>query len=408
MMLVLAAAMAGCAHRAPDGRGAATATPGPPAPELLLPVFPSPATPRRSFARSPTRWWRRCAGPVSPGAALGILTDRREEHATFRGGQCVLVAAGDLEHVVPDRIAEQDLHRHRGLAADRRAQAGSGRPGPPVPARPAVARPGDHRGGDRRQSARPHGRWYGDEIVDTGDGPYALARYVDTRLPELPQLFRCGEFFSTTTRPFSCWAGSSNWPRRPTITRRCSVWCWARPAFGQHGPASCGGPETPHCDGHTAIEVNGRQTVAVQTLLWPQRRPGRRDLVDHARRAALRPFAPRPARPKGTDHHRGEPHGDAGAGGAGARPGVVDGRSWFVQGRRRGAGDLPTATPGPAHRVRRGAGTSVRLRPLLLNGQPGAAAGLAALEAAPARHPRLRPLSGRVGPLQALLAPEIR
>ena len=42
---------------------------------------------------------------------------------------------------------------------------------------------------------------------------------------------------------------------------------------------------------------------------------------------------------------------------------------------------------------------------LLLNGQPGAVAGLAALDEALARYPGLEPLSGGVGPISALLVP---
>ena len=98
MMLFLAAAMAGCAHRAPDGSSAATVAQGPPAPELPLPVFlAGNASPDfRAVADVLVEAMRESR---IPGAALGVLTDGREEHATFG-----VASASSLRPVTPDTL----------------------------------------------------------------------------------------------------------------------------------------------------------------------------------------------------------------------------------------------------------------------------------------------------------------
>ncbi|MCB1292602.1 serine hydrolase domain-containing protein [Mycolicibacterium sp.] len=408
MMLVLAAAMAGCAHRAPDGRGAATATPGPPAPELPLPVF---------LARNASPEFRAVAdalveamrGSGIPGAALGILTDRREEHATFG-----VASASSLRPVTSNTLfqigslsktytatAVWRLIDERKLAVDgpvRRYLRGLRLRDRETIEAVTVGNLLDHTAG-----------WYGDEIVDTGDGPYALARYVDTRLPELPQLFRCGEFFSYNNAAFQLLGRLVELAATADYNEAMQ-----RLVLGPLGLANtvlhrAEVLKRPYCDGHTAIEVNGRQTVAVQTPLWVPRNADpaggiwstTRDVLRYARlhlgllppekariiTAASRTAMQEPAVPV---------------------PGLElsMGRSWFVQdvdglrvishdGDTLGQHTVFVAVP-----ERRFAFV------LLLNGQPGAAAGLAALKAALARYPGLAPLSGRVGPLQALLAPE--
>ena len=408
MMLFLAAAMAGCAHRAPDGSSAATVAQGPPAPELPLPVFlAGNASPDfRAVADVLVEAMRESR---IPGAALGVLTDGREEHATFG-----VASASSLRPVTPDTLfqigslsktytatAVWRLIDERKLAVDgpvRRYLRGLRLSDRETIEAVTVGNLLDHSAG-----------WYGDEIVDTGDGPYALSRYVDTRLPELPQLFRCGEFFSYNNAAFQLLG------RLVELTATADYnEAMQRLVLGPLGLANtvlhrAEVLKRPYADGHTAMEVNGRQTVAVQTPLWMPRNADpaggiwstTRDVLRYARlhlgllppgksriiTAASRTAMQSPAVPV---------------------PGLElsMGRSWFVQdvdglrvishdGDTLGQHTVFVAVP-----QRRFAFV------LLLNGQPGATAGLAALDEALARYAGLAPLSGRVGPLRALLAPK--
>src|SRR5215207_7355524 len=127
-----------------------------------------------------------------PGAALGILMDGQEEHAvfgvanlethepvtpetlfqagsitkTFTGTAIMrLIADGRLDLYAPVRAYLPDLD----LADDS------------VAARVTIRHLLTHTAG-----------WWGDAFFDTGDGEDAVARFVQERLPTLPQLFPLG------------------------------------------------------------------------------------------------------------------------------------------------------------------------------------------------------------------------
>lgn len=137
-----------------------------------------------------------------PGAALGILADGREEHATFGvtsintqapvGPETLfqigsltktytatviwqLIDQGALALDAPVRTYLPDLRLHDEETA----------------ARVTVGNLLDHTGG-----------WYGDDTTYTGDDDDAIARFVDERLPQLPQMFPLGRFFSYNNAAF--------------------------------------------------------------------------------------------------------------------------------------------------------------------------------------------------------------
>lgn len=112
------------------------------------------------------------------------------------------------------------------------------------------------------------GGWWGDEGTETGDDGDAIARFVETRLPELPQLYPLGKFFSynnssfillgriievVTGRPYHA-------AMRDLVLDPLGVTdtLFERPAVLQR----------PHTDGHYAGDINGTDGVAVQTPLW--------------------------------------------------------------------------------------------------------------------------------------------
>lgn len=137
-----------------------------------------------------------------PGAALGILADGREEHAAFgvtsvntqapAGPETLfqigsltktytatviwhLIERGALALDAPVRTYLPDLRLHDDETA----------------ARVTVGNLLDHTGG-----------WYGDDTTYTGEDDDAIARFVDERLPQLPQMFPLGRFFSYNNAAF--------------------------------------------------------------------------------------------------------------------------------------------------------------------------------------------------------------
>jgi hypothetical protein len=162
-----------------------------------------------------------------------------------------------------------------------------------------------------------------------------------------------------------------------------------------------------YADGHTAMPVNGQDAVLVQTPVWLPRCVDPAGGIWSTTRDVLR-YA---------RMHLGDPAGEyallsAASRQAMQRPAVAVpglglhmGRSWFVQevdglrvishnGDTSGQHAVLLAVP-----ERRFAFV------LLLNGQPGAAAALAALDTALAGYPAMAAMAGRVGLMRALLAP---
>ena len=410
MMVALAAtaaAVAGCGGREPAATPP-TAAPGtgPPS-QLPLPV---------SLARDASREFRAVADALVaamreariPGAALGILAGGREEHASFG-----VASLSSLRPVTPNTLfqigsltktytatAIWRLIDEGALALDapvRRYLRGLRLRDEATITAVTVANLLEHTAG-----------WYGDEGFDTGDDAFALTRYVDSRLPELPQLFECGEFFSYNNAAFGLLG------RLVELTAMTDYNdALQKLVLGPLGLTNtvldrAAVLKRPYADGHTAMPVNGRDTVAVQTPLWIPRSADpaggiwstTRDVLRYARlHLGLEPPGRTRIVTPASLQAMQEP--------AVPVPGLslAMGRSWFsqdVDGLRVISHDGDTLgqhTVFVAVPQRRFAFV------LLLNGQPGAVAGLAALDEALARYPGLEPLSGGVGPISALLVP---
>jgi CubicO group peptidase (beta-lactamase class C family) len=108
----------------------------------------------------------------------------------------------------------------------------------------------------------------GDEGFDTGDDDEAIARYVANRLPHLPQIFPFGAFFSYNNAGFTL------------LGRLIEVAVGAAYNAAMRnlllGPLGLDDTLLDHAavlrrayaDGHVALPINGRPTVAVDTRLW--------------------------------------------------------------------------------------------------------------------------------------------
>lgn len=411
MLLLIAAAAAGCASPTDQGRDQAP----PVTPEIPLPV---------SLARDASREFRAVVDALAaamrsgriPGAALGILAGGREEHATLG-----LASLSSLRPVTPETLFQIGslTKTYTATAAWRLIDQGDLQLDAPVRRYLRGLRLRDEQtaatvtvGNLLNHTAG----WYGDDAVDNGDDSDALSRYIETRLPEQPQLFRCGEFFSYNNAAFQL------------LGRLIEVASGTdyNDALGRLvlGPLGLAGTvldrgavlKRPYADGHTAMGINGRESVAVQTPLWVPRSADpaggiwstTRDVVRYARMhlgmdgpAGAKPPPRRPALlTPASLRAMQEPSVPV--------PGLElsMGRSWFIQeadglrvishdGDTLGQHTVFVAVP-----ERRFAFI------LMLNGQPGAAAGLTALDEALARYPGLAGVSGKAGLVRALLAPD--
>ena len=137
-----------------------------------------------------------------PGAALGILADGREEHATFGVtsintqapvGPETLFQIGSLTktytatvvwHLIDRGVLSLDAPV-RAYLPDLRLQDDE------TAARVTVGNLLDHTGG-----------WFGDDTTYTGEDDDAITRFVNERLPQLPQMFPVGRFFSYNNAAF--------------------------------------------------------------------------------------------------------------------------------------------------------------------------------------------------------------
>ena len=399
-----AAAAAGCGGRTPTDTPAAA--PAPPA-ELPLPVL---------LARDASPEFRAVADALVaamreariPGAALGILAGGREEHASFG-----VASLSSLRPVNPNTLfqigsltktftatAIWRLIDEGKLALDapvRRYLRGLRLRDEAAITDVTVANLLEHTAG-----------WYGDEGFDTGDDAFALTRYVDTRLPELPQLFECGEFFSYNNSAFSLLGRLVELIATTDYNDAMTKLVLAPLGLANTVLDREAVLKRPYADGHIRIPVNGRDTVTVQTPLWVPRSADPAGGIWATTRDVLR---------YGRLHLGLEPPGrtrilkpasvQAMQDPAVPIPGLSMsmGRSWFSQdveglriishnGDTMGQHAVFVAVP-----QRRFAFI------LLLNGQPGAVAGLAALNEALARYPGVGPLSGKAGVISALLVP---
>lgn len=423
--LALAAAAAGLGACAPDPaapNGGAPAQNAPPAaPAQNAPPAEPAGTPAEfplpvGLARDASPQFRAVADAVVaamrsgriPGAALGIWSGKREEHAVFG-----VASLASLRPVVPETLFQigSITKTYTATAAWRLIEQGALAPEAPVrrylrglrlrdeqtAATVTVANLLDHTAG-----------WYGDEIVDTGDDPGALGRYVDTRLPELPQLFGCGEFFSYNNSAFMLLGRlvetAANTDFNEAVQRLVLGPLGLGSSLLDRGAVLA----RPYADGHIGMPVNGRDAVVVATPVWIPRCADpaggiwstTRDVLRYARlQCGEQPPGRAPFLRPASLRAMQDPAVDV--------PGLdlKMGRSWFVQeadgirvlvhdGDTLGQHAVLVVVP-----ERRFAFV------LLLNGQPGAAAGLAALDAALSRYPGLEALAGKVGLARALLAP---
>jgi len=408
--LLLAAAGLAAAGCAEDPTAAPPQTPPavvPPAPPSPLPV---------SLTPNASREFRAVAGDVAdalgeariPGAALGILSGNREEYAAFG-----VASLSSLEPVRSDTLFQVGslTKSYTATAVWRLIDQGLVDLDGPVRRYVRGLRLRDHRTAETVTVANllDHtAGWYGDDIVDTGDDAGALGRYVENRMPELPQLFGCGEFFSYNNSAFQLLGllteVSLGTDYNDALQRLVLGPLGLSDTLLDHGAVR----RRPYADGHIAMPVNGRDTVAVQTPLWLPRCADpaggiwstSRDVLRYARlHLGIQPTGRTPFLRPASLRAMQEPAVEV--------PGLdlAMGRSWFIQdvdglraithdGDTLGQHTLFMAVP-----RRRFAFV------LLLNGQPGAAAGLAALDAALSRYRGLEGLAGRVGVMRALAAP---
>jgi CubicO group peptidase (beta-lactamase class C family) len=332
-----------------------------------------------------------------PGAALGILADGREEHAAIG-----LSSLSSLRPVTDNTLfqiasitktftatAIWRLIGRGALDLDapvRRYLPGLRLQDETTAATVTVANLLSHTAG-----------WYGDQVFDDSDGDDALARYVDQRLPQQPQLFACGELFSYSNSAFQLLGRLIEVATGTTFHQAMGRLVFAPLGLDDTLLDRKAVLERPYADGHTAMPVNGRDAVLVQTPVWLPRCVDPAGGIWSTTRDVLR-YA--------------RAHFDDPALAIMQEP-VVDvpgldlrmGRSWFVQdsGGLRAishngdtSGQHSVLVLVPEHRF---------AFVVLLNGQPGAVAALTTLDEALSRYPGLAPLSGKVGLMRALLAP---
>jgi CubicO group peptidase (beta-lactamase class C family) len=203
-----------------------------------------------------------------PGAALGILSGDREEHATFGissantsvpvgantrfqiGSLTKTYTATAIFRLIERGAVALDAPVRTYLPELRLADAATA-------SAVTVGNLLDHSGG-----------WWGDEGTYTGEDDGAIARFVSERLPELPQMFPLGKFFSYNNSGFIVLGRIIE-----VVTGKTYRAAMDDLVFGPAGLAeSTFDPSTvlqhPYADGHYAGDINGTDGVAVQTPVW--------------------------------------------------------------------------------------------------------------------------------------------
>ncbi|HEU5432779.1 MAG TPA: serine hydrolase, partial [Thermomicrobiales bacterium] len=345
-----------------------------------------------------------------PGAAIGLLADGREEHATFG-----LASLSSLRPVTPDTLFQIGslAKTYTGTAIWRLIDEGALALDKPVrtwipdltladeavAAKVTIAQLLDHSAG-----------FYGDEGFDTGDDDDAIARYVAERLPELPQIFPLGAFFSYNN------AGFSLLGRLIEVATGTAYNAALRDLL--LGPLGLDDTlldhaavlRRPYADGHIAVPINGHPAVAVETPLWVPRSVDpaggiwatTRDVLRYGRFHLAAGTVAGPANIVSPDSLRQmrEP--------AMTIPGLSlqMGRDWFVHDV---AGMRVISHGGDTlgqHADFYGIPAQNFALIVLTNCQGGGSlAATAALDAALAQFPALTPLVGKLGLTHALLAP---
>jgi CubicO group peptidase (beta-lactamase class C family) len=345
-----------------------------------------------------------------PGAAIGLLAGEREEHATFG-----LASLSSLRPVTPETLfqigslaktytstAIWRLIDDGALALDapvRTAIPDLTLLDTDVAATVTVANLLDHSAG-----------WYGDEGFDTGDDDGAIARYVAQRLPQLPQLFPLGAFFSYNNAAFTL-LGRLLEVATGTAYNAAMENLLLRPlglddTLLDHDAVR----QRPYADGHIALPINGHPALAVQTPLWLPRSADpaggiwatTRDVIRYGRFHLAAGTVTGAANVVSPDSLRQMRESVIPIPGTS----IQMGRDWFVQDV---AGTRVVFHGGDTT----GQHTDFYAIPdqhfalvVLTNGQGGgSAAATAALDAALAQFPTLAPLAGTLGLTHALMAP---
>lgn len=203
-----------------------------------------------------------------PGAALGILAGDREEHVALG-----LASLSSLRPVTPDTLFQIGslaktytstviwrLIDEGALALDAKVRTylpDLKLQDEATAAQVAVSNLLDHSAG-----------WYGDEGFDTGDGDDALARYVAERMPQLPQLFPLGAFFSYNNSGFQLLGRLIEVATGTTYNAAMQDLLFAPLGLADTLLDRAAVLQRPYADGHVYLPINGRNALAVQTPLW--------------------------------------------------------------------------------------------------------------------------------------------
>lgn len=345
-----------------------------------------------------------------PGSAIGLLAGGREEHAAFG-----LASLSSMRPVTPETLFQLGSigKTYTSTAIWRLIDDGALALDAPVrtylsdltlmdetaATQVTVGNLLDHSAG-----------FYGDEGFDTGDGDDALARYVAERLPQLPQLFPVGAYFSYNNAAFQLLGRLIEVATGTTYN-----------AAMEHlllGPLGLGSTlldhdavrQRPYTDGHVALPINGKPSVAVQTPLWVPRSVDPAGGIWGTTRDVIR---------------YGRFHSEAGTAAGVANvvspeslvqmreptvpiPGtpLQMGRDWFVQDVDGTRAFFHGGDTLGHHADFLAIPEQDFVLVVLTNGQGGgSAAALAALNAALAQFPALAPLAGKLGLIPALVAP---
>ncbi|MCC6315136.1 MAG: beta-lactamase family protein [Thermomicrobiales bacterium] len=346
-----------------------------------------------------------------PGAALGLLTEEREEHATF-GLESIsstrpvteetLFGIGSLTKTFTS-TAVWRLIDEGALALDapvRDYLPDFRLPDEAAAAGVTIANLLDHTGG-----------WWGDDFSSPSENDDALARYVADVFPTLFQIFPLGEFFSYNNAGFIL-LGRLIEVVTGTVYEPAMRHLLLDP-LGLHDSVLERDEvlKRRFADGHVFAPINGHDSLAVQTPIFLPRSASpagciwstTRDLIRYARFHMNGDEVASPARvvQSASLLRMQEP--------AKAIPGIASmqmGMDWFVQ-DIDGIRAISHGGDTGAHHAEFVAIPEHRFAFVLLanNDGGGSMAAMQALDAALAHTPGLEALAGRLGLTRALLAP---
>ena len=253
--------------------------------------------------------------------------------------------------------------------------------------------------------------WYGDEGFVTGSGDDAIARYVAERLSVLPQVFPLGEFFSYNNAGFTLLGHlievATGTAYNAALANLLLDPLGLENTLLEHEAVL----KRSYSEGHTALQVNGHDTLTVATPLWVPRSvdpaggiwSNTQDVIRYARfhlgAEGMAAGSANIVSPESLLQMR-EPVLDA--------PGlpISMGRNWFVQ-------EIDGVRVFQHNGDTNGFHTEFAAIPefnfafiLLTNGTGGTLTAMKALDAALAAYPGLESLSGKVGLTHATLAPQ--